>query len=111
MTGFKVTEAKRFPFPAFSQTRGGNSQINLRPLIKPISTFVYTSLVKIKWLPPLPSRTNPRDLEAPSDSIRSHPPEDPFATSLKDSDRRKALALQALKERLEMKQIESKTEV
>jgi hypothetical protein len=109
MTGFKVTEAKHFHFVASFQTRGGIHILMLRPLIKPISTCVYTSLVRIKLLPPLPSRINPRDLEAPSDSIRNLPSEDPFTTTSKDSDRRKALALQALHERLEMKQMEPKT--
>ncbi|KAI8903755.1 hypothetical protein EDD86DRAFT_214159 [Gorgonomyces haynaldii] len=60
--------------------------------LKPISTTVYTLLVKYKLLPPLPPR---EQLERAEEGIPPQP--------ISDSDRRKQLALRALEERLQSK--------
>jgi hypothetical protein len=81
----------------------GRLFLSCRDSIKPISTLVYTSLVKCKLLPPLPVRTPQPDLESLNEESSSalSPIEDPFEKSQKDSERRKALALQALEARLQ----------
>ncbi len=62
--------------------------------MKPLSTTVYTFLVAIKALPKLPPRET-----LPTASVNS--PSDLFESSESVTDRRKALALQALSARLE----------
>ncbi|KAJ3314302.1 hypothetical protein HDV04_000684 [Boothiomyces sp. JEL0838] len=71
--------------------------------IKPLSTFVYRFMVKLKFLPPLPPR--PQFVDPEAQSVPSPPPrrveEVIFESTQSDADRRKALALEALNSRLQ----------
>ncbi|KAI8900847.1 hypothetical protein BC833DRAFT_536441 [Globomyces pollinis-pini] len=86
--------------------------------IKPLSTIVYTFLVKLKLLPPLPPRVPLAsvDLESQIDmepiTTVNEPAapqvtKEPFESTTSDAERRKALALQALEARMKQKQLNS----
>jgi hypothetical protein len=62
-----------------------------RPTLKPVSTAVYTQMVRFKLLPPLPPREAPTELR---EIVVTPTPESA------ESDRRKALALKQLEERM-----------
>ena len=68
---------------------------------------MYTTFVRFRLLPPLPNNTIPIvDLEAQEQLIQetSNRPQEIFEPSRQDSERRKALALQAVQDRLQKKQ-------
>ena len=65
--------------------------------MKPISTAVYQTLVRLRLLPPLP--TVMADVEHQEQQERILPPQEIFEPSRSDSDRRKQLALQALQQK------------
>ncbi|KAJ3340828.1 hypothetical protein HDU91_000797, partial [Kappamyces sp. JEL0680] len=74
--------------------------------IKPVSTAVYQTLVRLRLLPPLPPRQNPvsdRSLEEGSEAQPAPSPPELFEPSAMDSKRRRELAQKALEERLAQK--------
>ena len=102
--GIQGDRSETFSFISFFPDSARHKRLT-RIYIKPVSTAVYTTLVKFKVLPPLPARE--LDLEAQEQLVTQEvivqAPEI-FEPNKLDSERRKQLALQAVQDRLKQKQ-------
>ncbi|KAJ1342926.1 hypothetical protein BSLG_002583 [Batrachochytrium salamandrivorans] len=66
----------------------------LHPVLKPLSTYTYRFMVKYRLLPPLPAKSIIGDVPPP-------PPRAPPGSEKADAERRRALALRTLDQRLQ----------